>query len=320
MMRSIPARAGEPRSLIVSNVTISVYPRACGGTASRCGSLPPPAGLSPRVRGNPVLDRLEQSFLRSIPARAGEPRVVGIRRRLAGVYPRACGGTPSSAVILARAAGLSPRVRGNPQPHQHVGLAGGSIPARAGEPDHGIDLLHPHEVYPRACGGTYLNGEAMTYGGGLSPRVRGNHTNRPSNSRRPGSIPARAGEPLGSLLLLRGRGSIPARAGEPMMSVLHQVKAAVYPRACGGTLPVHPVQAVEHGLSPRVRGNLSQSSSSGLIEWSIPARAGEPAQAGATSPGRRVYPRACGGTSTATRWRRCAIGLSPRVRGNQLTG
>ena len=71
-------------------------------------------GLSPRVRGNPGLLELSREGLRSIPARAGEPRAWWIRPWQSGVYPRACGGTAADFHKKQALCGLSPRVRGNP--------------------------------------------------------------------------------------------------------------------------------------------------------------------------------------------------------------
>ena len=90
----------------------------------------------------------------SIPACAGEPRLVhqriapsGVYPACAGepmasanlcsgttVYPRVCGGTAGSFTLSQASGGLSPRVRGNPgQVNGHAGIDG-SIPACAGEP------------------------------------------------------------------------------------------------------------------------------------------------------------------------------------------
>ena len=72
------------------------------------------AGLSPPVRGNPPLLRLQRKCLGSIPACAGEP-VGSVQVQVAGgVYPRLCGGTP--------------------YPFRRAAAALGSIPACAGEP------------------------------------------------------------------------------------------------------------------------------------------------------------------------------------------
>ena len=92
--RSIPACAGEPRSLCRDRSALWVYPRVCGGTESEWNDVYGAEGLSPRVRGN--LDEF-LSFLRkerSIPACAGEPSQTRSECNRTGVYPRVCGGTP----------------------------------------------------------------------------------------------------------------------------------------------------------------------------------------------------------------------------------
>ena len=71
--RSIPACAGEPRQLSDRFSEGEVYPRVCGG-ALAFGTLEARRqGLSPRVRGSPLVTRLSSIALRSIPACAGEP-------------------------------------------------------------------------------------------------------------------------------------------------------------------------------------------------------------------------------------------------------
>ncbi len=49
---SIPACAGEPRRSLMMPSIAAVYPRVCGGTASRTAARASEKGLSPRVRGN----------------------------------------------------------------------------------------------------------------------------------------------------------------------------------------------------------------------------------------------------------------------------
>ena len=93
---SIPACAGEPS---ISTATLGpavVYPRVCGGTARWYGGNCWPAGLSPRVRGNPAGRRQPRTSLGSIPACAGEPLPAPDGRFASPVYPRVCGGTSSS--------------------------------------------------------------------------------------------------------------------------------------------------------------------------------------------------------------------------------
>ena len=212
------------------------------------------------------------------------------------VYPRVCGGTAGSRVSGGLTAGLSPRVRGNQIQPAARRLHLRSIPACAGEPPSAVGWPPPPGVYPRVCGGTqrieFYEGEDS----GLSPRVRGNRGCATHSRRRPGSIPACAGEPL---------------AGGHCHLVYR-----VYPRVCGGTRHQVPLVSDYLGLSPRVRGNLWPSRVSSDSPRSIPACAGEP---GGWKGGRlrgEVYPRVCGGTRCSLAAGVPAGGLSPRVRGN----
>ena len=98
--RSIPACAGEPPPRSASPSRPPVYPRVCGGTPTVRGPIPRSSGLSPRVRGNPCESCLWWIPARSIPACAGEPRLVSNIAAQAWVYPRVCGGTSLSEGIL----------------------------------------------------------------------------------------------------------------------------------------------------------------------------------------------------------------------------
>ena len=109
-------------------------PRACGGTGGATWLAGPYGGLSPRMRGNPQVAAGRDAALGSIPAHAGEPRLHFPGIGVAGVYPRACGGTAAFAKFEQEVKGLSPRMRGN------LGVVLGDG--------------HPHGSIPRACGGT----------------------------------------------------------------------------------------------------------------------------------------------------------------------
>ena len=255
---SIPACAGEPWSAFPAIRAGEVYPRVCGGTPTKlagCGNV---RGLSPRVRGNPVRQRLAGHCGRSIPACAGEPEPSGQRCTRCRVYPRVCGGTLNQTRLCHPYPGLSPRVRGNPIFFHDEPPRTGSIPACAGEPLCRQATPVWCQVYPRVCGGTDdIDGAD--------------------------DLP---------------QGSIPACAGEPQRSGRLNGASGVYPRVCGGTgregtqLPVAP------GLSPRVRGNPSPLCSCAARVRSIPACAGEPGTLLRGGRPYRVYPRVCGGTPT----------------------
>ena len=172
---SIPAHAGEPAWRARSSTRCGVYPRACGGTHKALGKGMRKWGLSPRMRGNHTIGCGAAHCIGSIPAHAGEPGKSAQFVPRCRVYPRACGGTFQVNDVLPQAAGLSPRMRGNPR----------SWPSSQ----------HPSRVYPRACGGTPVWFTPTPPWWGLSPRMRGNRSclsTRPANA---GSIPAHAGEP-----------------------------------------------------------------------------------------------------------------------------
>ena len=96
----------------------------------RIGSL----GLSPRVRGNHTRTDAAANVLGSIPACAGEPRMLNPRMESEGVYPRVCGGTEEPLGKTVAIEGLSPRVRGNRYDLPTQIENERSIPACAGEP------------------------------------------------------------------------------------------------------------------------------------------------------------------------------------------
>ena len=207
-----------------------------------------------------------------------------------------CGGTRRQVGGVLGLAGLSPRVRGNPNRASRKASDAGSIPACAGEPPTCGSRGCSTRVYPRVCGGTQ-NGQASAFiMRGLSPRVRGNR------------LPGSAG---------RGGGrSIPACAGEPRNAPQSRLSGGVYPRVCGGTIIAVPSGAPAQGLSPRVRGNPPAIRPALKRGRSIPACAGEPLHLDTPRPPLGVYPRVCGGTVVRQKISQLQSGLSPRVRGN----
>ena len=110
--------------------------------------------------------------------------------------------------------------------------------------------------------------------------------------------------------------SIPACAGEPAVVARYNLRKAVYPRVCGGTLAAMYQRVASSGLSPRVRGNLRRPQRRHQPVRSIPACAGEPSASGVRCARHWVYPRVCGGTGNPNASSSARMGLSPRVRGN----
>ena len=77
-----------------------------------------------------------------------------------------------------------------------------------------------------------------------------------------------------------------------------------YPRVCGGTritqgfgsLQILTPLALQHGLSPRVRGNQAHETRIFASPRTIPACAGEPSDSITACLSVGDYPRVCGGT------------------------
>ena len=155
-----------------------------------------------------------------------------------------------------RIEGLSPPTRGNRIPLPALKMAGGSIPAHAGEPVDKLQRAMKAGVYPRPRGGTSIVSLNPGVPLGLSPPTRGNR------------------EPLE--VRLPALGSIPAHAGEPHWSCSATRAWRVYPRPRGGTGGGPFVASQGRGLSPPTRGNRRLPRGGGDAMRSIPAHAGEP--------------------------------------------
>ena len=173
-----------------------------------------------------------------------------------------CGGAPTIQSLTFSQAGLSPRVRGSRRAPVEIAALRGSIPACAGEPLR-KSLGHTATwVYPRVCGGAFINCAGMSTARGLSPRVRGS--------------PHEHGRTHGAA------GSIPACAGEPHRKSARPRCRRVYPRVCGGAPPSTVGDAVTIiGSIPACAGEpllfFCHSRTRNEHPGSIPACAGEPA-------------------------------------------
>ena len=153
-------------------------------------------------------------------------------------------------------------------------------------------------VYPRVGGGNTILPSSPTRNEGLSPRGRGKRVScRRCNS---------------------SEGSIPAWAGETVGSSVSSMRITVYPRVGGGNACLCPLFTCSRGLSPRGRGKHERGEIFGTFEWSIPAWAGETASAVSRRCPAAVYPRVGGGNQNLRSASDCDIGLSPRGRGKQV--
>ena len=171
-LRFIPAPAGNTPARRFRSQTAAVHPRACGEhPLTRLAPVRAP-GSSPRLRGTPSNGSRAKSFMRFIPAPAGNTFALTWSSIISSVHPRACGEHATSVPASGR---------------QRF------IPAPAGNTSEVLPLCRPLSVHPRACGEhlpTIHWGLNFT---GSSPRLRGTHRPHVYEPRPERFIPAPAG-------------------------------------------------------------------------------------------------------------------------------
>ena len=147
----------------------------------------------------------------------------------------------------------------------------------------------------RVCGEhrtlTDENGEPW----GSSPRMRGTHHQRHRKTRRPGIIPAYAGNTLARLLACRLMWD--------------------HPRVCGEHKRPHPTRWSSSGSSPRMRGTRWNPRCCACLTGIIPAYAGNTRQTAWSVDCSRDHPRVCGEHREYAHKRCIRQGSSPRMRG-----
>jgi len=170
---SIPTCAGA--SIIESTSTLpkKVYPHVCGGIPTRKAARQTELGLSPRVRGHPVMSVPESVSMGSIPTCAGASVPSRASRSPAAVYPHVCGGIPESRSSLRLRPGLSPRVRGHLGQNARLGRRPGSIPTCAGASRAIARFKTRAKVYPHVCGGIPSYPQAADFHHGSIPTCAG---------------------------------------------------------------------------------------------------------------------------------------------------
>ncbi len=234
--RFIPVGAGNSHAEEVLSYLPAVYPRGCGELTLMDSTVPSLRGLSPWVRGTPMLPISGSRIIRFIPVGAGNSLLHSFTSIPLTVYPRGCGELPTCRRPTSCNSGLSPWVRGTPHHGVIVTVRHRFIPVGAGNSCEINALRYTTTVYPRGCG-ELVEGLPVTGSGvGLSPWVRGTHQ-------------------VASVTAGQER-FIPVGAGNSYCHRTHRSGRAVYPRGCGelSRLGVHSSSI--SGLSPWVRGTL----------------------------------------------------------------
>ena len=220
--------------------------------------LSPPPGLSPRVRGNPVLAVLEIQRDGSIPVPAGSARRGHGRGNRALVHPRLCGVCGVLVHPNYTLEGSSPFPRGLLEHHRPIVISPRFIPVPAGSAVSTIHSLTKGEVHPRSRGVCRGSARPLCHFLGSSPFPRG----------------LRCVSTVGTGQLR----FIPVPAGSAS-SRSHRVgETEVHPRSRGVCLPAGQVGLLESGSSPFPRGLHSCACGNPLSRRFIPVPAGSAAR------------------------------------------
>ena len=129
----IPACAGKTRPGQAWAETITAHPRVCGENFTHEFLFLFICGSSPRVRGKLFGGGQITEERGLIPACAGKTFSLDFLRKNSGAHPRVCGENFFNEILISRAPGSSPRVRGKPFQCGPGPFSKGLIPACAGK-------------------------------------------------------------------------------------------------------------------------------------------------------------------------------------------
>ena len=150
-------------------------------------------GSSPRMRGTHANRTPYYVRCGIIPAYAGNTALALSDACLAWDHPRVCGEHEAAFLHACGHRGSSPRMRGTQENHVSNHIAGGIIPAYAGNTRRTVPSCRPDRDHPRVCGEHFWRVAWYRAGTGSSPRMRGTHAAVVRDVLRCGIIPAYAG-------------------------------------------------------------------------------------------------------------------------------
>ena len=295
---SSPRMRGTQREFWHHQLPYGIIPAYAGNTAT--GEYPL-AGIRdhPRVCGeHEIMEDTGIHAIGIIPAYAGNTpdasRLIGT----GGDHPRVCGEHALSHLVFAVVAGSSPRMRGTRIDSLKKRISTGIIPAYAGNTCRPRLECGCFRDHPRVCGEHTLSALPAKIPAGSSPRMRGTLGISCRQERRPGIIPAYAGNTL------------------PFKSL--SIIAWDHPRVCGEHMQRLGSVLGVSGSSPRMRGTLSISFFRVLALRIIPAYAGNTCEGRRRCGQDRDHPRVCGEHVLSDEAFVRSQGSSPRMRGTPL--
>ena len=250
------------------------------------------------MRGTPLIVCHSTPFTGIIPAYAGNTHRMNQRAARHGDHPRVCGEHTMASSGVRACSGSSPRMRGTLVQSVDAERGDGIIPAYAGNTSPSIRQAATRRDHPRVCGEHIEYKVEGANSQGSSPRMRGTRFRQLEVRRRPGIIPAYAGN---TSLLTR-------------FSSMSQD----HPRVCGE----HFIEQTDAprivGSSPRMRGTPFSDCGRGTGRGIIPAYAGNTDLLWSASGLFRDHPRVCGEHLMPQFFHASCAGSSPRMRGTPV--
>ena len=171
----------------------SDHPREYGENATDYIVHVAHCGSSPRIRGEYLIDDLEENPQGIIPANTG--RIVRFTKlsTMSWDHPREYGENAPSHSKPCTRTGSSPRIRGEYRECQTCRSTVGIIPANTGRISSRKSARRSSPDHPREYGENYPQGSGRVQVPGSSPRIRG-ECGRPTREKRdPRIIPANTG-------------------------------------------------------------------------------------------------------------------------------
>ena len=212
-------------------------------------------------------------------------------RESSTVYPRWRGEHDVKLTSQIIVNGLSPLARGTLFDISQNTMSSRSIPAGAGNTEHGVACNVAIAVYPR-WRGEHVRGQIdKERWNGLSPLAGEHEEARRAGGPLVGLSPLARGTPGFSVVNCLKHRSIPAGAGNTALYHAVWLLCSVYPRWRGEHYALSACDKVAAGLSPLARGTPSAASKGECRFRSIPAGAGNTAIAPRNIVNVSVYPR-----------------------------
>ena len=314
---SSPHARGTPVDIHMQTGQRGIIP-ACAGNTLTNGYTNADERDHPRMRGEHASAPPRGALnLGSSPHARGTPTLTACTRGLCGIIP-ACAGNTSKLTSLLEGYKDHPRMRG-----EHCcfspGISGvpGSSPHARGTQIYGVRCAPMLGIIPACAGNTHARTCARLRAKD-HPRMRGEHSgNAYGEIVHLGSSPHARGTPNKEGTNGRRPGIIPACAGNTQVLSEYETSSGDHPRMRGEHDDRVVLRRVDQGSSPHARGTLGDLRAREAGQGIIPACAGNTPPISKTCWCNGDHPRMRGEHFKALSTAVAKLGSSPHARGTQ---